>query len=169
MSARRRARAIALQVLYAVDGGDESETRAGHLKELRALIAAESSPEEETQDASDGNDGNGAKAGKAGKTGPIVDEALAQDVIEGVLANRASIDELLSSLSRKWRVERLARVDRNILRIAVYELQHRSVDIPARVVLNEAVELAKRFGAQEAPAFVNGLLDSALEALGIKP
>ncbi len=155
MSARRRARAIALQVLYAVDGGDESETRTGNLDEVRALINAESAPEDEPEDD--------AKAGSA------VDEELAQDLIQGVLANRNAIDELLSSLSRKWRVERLARVDRNILRIAAYELQHRSIDIPARVAINEAVELAKRFGAQEAPAFVNGLLDSALEVLGIKP
>jgi N utilization substance protein B len=155
MSARRRARAIALQVLYAVDGDDESETRAGNLDEVRALINAESAPEDEPEvDA---------------KTDPVVDEELAQDLIHGVLTNRASIDDLLSGLSRKWRVERLARVDRNILRIATYELQHRSIDIPARVAINEAIELAKRYGAQEAPAFVNGLLDSALEVLGIKP
>lgn len=157
MSARRRARGIALQVLYAVDGDDEAETRAGNLSELRALIAAESSPDDETEES------NVAKAGAN------VDDELAEDLIQGVLTNRASIDELLSGLSRKWRVERLARVDRNILRMAVYELRHRSVDIPARVALNEAVELAKRFGAQEAPSFVNGLLDSALEVLGIKP
>ncbi len=155
MSARRRARAVALQVLYAMDGGEDSDSGAAGVEQLRALIAAENLPEDDQED---------------GKTaGAALDEELAQGLIDGVRANRAAIDELLSSLSRKWRVERLARVDRNILRIAVYELRYRASDVPARVAINEAVELAKRFGAQEAPAFVNGLLDSALEVLGIEP
>jgi N utilization substance protein B len=75
---------------------------------------------------------------------------------------------MLTKLSRKWRVERLARVDRTILRMGLYELAHRK-ETPARVALSEAIELAKRFGAEEAPAFVNGLLDSALELLGQHP
>jgi N utilization substance protein B len=96
------------------------------------------------------------------------DELLAIDLIRGVCSHRPEIDEMLARLSRKWRVERLARVDRTILRIGVYELAHRK-DTPARVALSEAIELAKRFGAEEAPAFVNGLLDSALELLGQRP
>jgi N utilization substance protein B len=59
-------------------------------------------------------------------------------------------------------------VDRTILRMGIYELGHRK-ETPARVALSEAIELAKRFGAEEAPAFVNGLLDSALELLGQHP
>jgi N utilization substance protein B len=60
-------------------------------------------------------------------------------------------------------------VDRNVLRIALFELAHCQTDVPARVVINEAVELAKHFGSEEAPAFVNGLLDSALGLLGVTP
>ena len=84
-------------------------------------------------------------------------------------AHRVELDDILARLSQNWRVERLARVDRNVLRIALYELAHCQADVPARVVINEAVELAKRFGSEEAPAFVNGLLDSALGLLGVTP
>jgi len=60
-------------------------------------------------------------------------------------------------------------VDRNVLRLALFELAHCQSDVPARVAINEAIELAKRFGSVEAPAFVNGLLDSALDLLGRAP
>ncbi len=69
-----------------------------------------------------------------------------------------AIDETIRSVSRNWRLERMSRVDRNILRLATYELRE-SEDVPVKVVINEAVELAKQFGAEEAPAFVNGVLD----------
>ena len=82
---------------------------------------------------------------------------------------REIIDEILAKLSQNWRVERLARVDRNVLRIALFELAHCQADVPARVAINEAIELAKRYGSEEAPAFVNGLLESSLDLLGITP
>ena len=69
-----------------------------------------------------------------------------------------SLDETITEVSKNWRLERMGRVDRNILRLATYELRE-SHDVPAKVVINEAVELAKSFGAEEAPAFVNGVLD----------
>jgi N utilization substance protein B len=97
------------------------------------------------------------------------DETLTATLVRGVCAHRAELDEILARLSQKWRVERLARVDRNVLRLALFELAHCQTDIPARVAINEAVELAKRFGSEEAPAFVNGLLDSALDLLGVAP
>jgi transcription antitermination factor NusB len=84
-----------------------------------------------------------------------------------VSERRAEIDEVLGQLSRNWRVERIARVERTILRMAIYELKFRE-EIPARVIINEAIELAKRFGSADASAFVNGLLDSALNTLGIR-
>jgi transcription antitermination protein NusB len=68
------------------------------------------------------------------------------------------IDTKIREVSRHWRLERMARVDRNIIRLGAYELMH-VADIPRRVTLNEAVELAKRFGNEESPAFVNGVLD----------
>jgi len=87
--------------------------------------------------------------------------------VREVSEHRSEIDDLLGQLSRNWRVERIARVERTILRMALYELKFRD-DIPARVAINEAIELAKRFGSADASAFVNGLLDSALTTLGIR-
>jgi len=68
------------------------------------------------------------------------------------------IDDAIQSASRNWRLDRMSRVDRNILRLATCELRH-SPDVPVKVVINEAVELAKRFGTADSPAFVNGILD----------
>ena len=69
-----------------------------------------------------------------------------------------AIDESITDASRNWRLDRMSRVDRNILRLATLELRD-SPKVPVKVVINEAVELAKQFGASESPAFVNGLLD----------
>ena len=77
------------------------------------------------------------------------------------------IDEMIRKVSEHWRLERMPRVDRNILRLLVAEMLYLP-DVPARVSINEAVELAKRFGAAESPAFVNGLLDSAIKALDVR-
>ncbi len=162
MTPRRRARCVALQVLYALDGSDvldPSAALAFHLHQFGV-------PEEETTVTPEPVSGQNAENDAA----PIApfDEELAVDLIRGVCSHRPEIDEVLARLSRKWRVERLARVDRTILRMGVYELAHRK-STPARVALSESIELAKRFGAEEAPAFVNGLLDSALELLGLQP
>jgi N utilization substance protein B len=86
---------------------------------------------------------------------------------ELVCAARDSLEEIdrtIADVSRNWRLDRMSRVDRNILRLATVELRD-SPEVPVKVVINEAVELAKRFGAQEAPAFVNGLLDRIAQRL----
>jgi len=163
MTPRRRARCVAMQVLYALDGTDvidPSAALASHLHQFGV-------PEEETDLTPDPISSYAAAESDAAPIAPF-DQDLAVDLIRGVCTYRAEIDELLTRLSRKWRVERLARVDRTILRMGIYELGHRK-ETPARVTLSEAIELAKRFGAEEAPAFVNGLLDSALELLGQRP
>jgi len=84
--------------------------------------------------------------------------SFAKELVENTQSNLAAIDDAIQSASRNWRLDRMSRVDRNILRLATYELVH-SPDVPVKVVINEAVELAKRYGASEAPAFVNGILD----------
>jgi N utilization substance protein B len=151
MSPRRRARAVALQVLYAMDSvgdADPGVALAAHLREFG--VSQDEDPGEQPEECA-------------------LDEKLAATLVRGVWAHRAGLDEILARLSQNWRVERLARVDRNVLRIALFELAHCQADVPARVAINEAVELAKRYGSEEAPAFVNGLLDSALDLLGITP
>lgn len=77
----------------------------------------------------------------------------------GVLENRADIDKIIDRHSSNWRLHRMSCVDRNIIRIAVYELYY-SFDIPAKVSINEAIDIGKKFGTRESGGFINGLLDS---------
>ncbi|HQR06673.1 MAG TPA: transcription antitermination factor NusB [Gemmatales bacterium] len=76
----------------------------------------------------------------------------------GTLADVSAIDERLSQVADNWSVERMAIVDRNVLRLGIYELYH-GPETPFKVVLDEAIELAKRYGSEESPGFVNGILD----------
>jgi transcription antitermination protein NusB len=89
----------------------------------------------------------------------------ADQVVLGVAGELAAIDEAIRKASTNWRLERMARVDRNVLRLGAWELMHRA-DVPRAVILDEAVELAKRFGSEESGAFVNGVLDRVAENLG---
>jgi transcription antitermination protein NusB len=83
---------------------------------------------------------------------------FAGELVRGCVAQRDAIDAKIREVSRHWRLERMARVDRNILRLGTFELMFLP-DVPRKVTLNEAVELAKRFGDEDSPAFVNGVLD----------
>jgi N utilization substance protein B len=94
--------------------------------------------------------------------------AFARELVTRTAAHRAEIDDLLQTASRNWRGDRMARVDRNILRLAACELRH-APDMPVKVVINEAVELAKAFGTGESAAFVNGILDRIAATLGRNP
>lgn len=83
-------------------------------------------------------------------------------LVAGVLTNRSSIDAMIAKYAPEWPVEQLAVIDRNALRLALYELGARNSDTPEKVVINEAVELAKSFGGDSSPRFVNGVLGAAL-------
>ena len=89
----------------------------------------------------------------------------ADTVARGVAGELASVDEAVRKASTNWRLERMARVDRNVLRLGAWELM-RSKSVPRAVILDEAVELAKRFGSEESGAFVNGVLDRVAANLG---
>jgi transcription antitermination factor NusB len=91
--------------------------------------------------------------------------AYAVELVEGVTAHRKRIDELLMAYAEGWTLERMPPVDRNVLRIGIYELLWRA-DVPDGVVLDEAVELAKRLSTDSSPGFVNGLL---ARLLALKP
>jgi len=127
--AETRARALALQLLYAWDqlperAGDPSALWAGVLPLVRASAA-------------------------------VRERAL--DLAAGTVGARARLDAALESAADRWRVERLAVVDRNVLRLAVFELE--AAATPPKVVIDEAVRLARWFGGPKSPAFVNGILD----------
>jgi N utilization substance protein B len=88
-----------------------------------------------------------------------------EELARGVSANAAAIDEMIRKVSEHWRLERMPRVDRNILRLSAYELMFLP-DVPRRVTLNEAIELAKRYGGEGSPGFVNGVLDRIASEMG---
>lgn len=90
--------------------------------------------------------------------------AFAESLINGVLKNQADIDGRITGLLENFRLERLAAVDRNVLRVATYELLH-CPDVPAPVILNEAIDIAKALSAGESGSFVNGVLDRLAKAL----
>ena len=87
-----------------------------------------------------------------------------RQLIEGICLHIDEIDALLAEHSHNWRVERMSSVDRNILRIAVFELRY-SDDAPAQVAINEALEIAKRYSIEESVSFINGILDAVQSAL----
>jgi transcription antitermination protein NusB len=140
MGARRTGRERALQALYQLE--------MGSLEPEAALeVAWASAPEE----------GN-AKAQADGRV-------FALELVQGVGEHQEEIDRLIEEHSHNWRLDRMAKVDRSVLRVAVYELKFRD-DIPRKVTLNEAVELGKRFGTEESSAFINGVLDRIALAVG---
>lgn len=136
---RRRSREAALQVLYATDlagvgAGEEAEALAGEAFE-NAAAHLELPP--------------GARG-------------FARELVSGVVAHREAIDRCLAAHAARWRVERMAAVDRNILRLAAFETLY--TETPTAVVIDEAVELARRFGGERSPGFVNGVLDALARA-----
>jgi N utilization substance protein B len=96
--------------------------------------------------------------------GDVETRSYADESVRGVTGEREEIDRTIGSASEHWRIERMTRVDRNVLRLGTWELYHRG-DVPTEVILDEAVELAKRFGSEESGAFVNGVLNQIAETV----
>lgn len=93
---------------------------------------------------------------------------FAGELVEGVVSNLKDIDGNIEKASKHWSKGRMAKVDLNILRLAVFELLFRQ-DIPKNVTLNEAIEVAKKYGTEDSPAFVNGILDEIATMVPEKP
>ena len=129
MGLRREARELALQMLYALD----SNSSVGVRETLQIFR------EEQVE-----------------ITGRV--REFAEGLVQGVQAERAVIDEAIRARSKNWSLSRMPRVDLNVMRLAAYELMFRP-DIPKKVSINEAIEIVRRFGDKESPAFVNGILD----------
>ena len=127
---RSRGRAYALQVLYALDLNDVADPSDAVVR-YQELFELELEPAAREFSAA---------------------------LVERTRARLAQIDDAIQSASRNWRIERMSRVDRNILRLATCELRE-FPEVPVKVIINEAVELAKRFGTTDSAAFVNGILD----------
>lgn len=130
MGNRREGRISALQLLYQCDALDEWDEAA--LARCWETFFAESSLKQ--------------------------DDSFLSPLVAGVVAQRSTIDAAITRASAHWSVARMARVDRNVLRIAVYEMAVFD-DIPIKVTINEAIEIAKIFGGGDSPVFINGVLD----------
>lgn len=95
----------------------------------------------------------------------IDDKEFVESLVHGVLEKQAELDAKIQPIAPDWPIDQIARIDRNILRIGVYELLFRAETIPPKVVINEAVELAKAFGSDNSSKFVNGVLGTAYRTL----
>ncbi|OYX41428.1 transcription antitermination factor NusB [Candidatus Saccharibacteria bacterium 32-49-12] len=87
----------------------------------------------------------------------IEDTGFVKQIVDGVLENQADLDGAIQPIAPDWPIEQIARIDRNILRIGTFELLHKADTVPPKVVINEAVELAKAFGSDNSSKFVNGV------------
>ena len=131
MGARRKARELALQMLYQHDmSGNPPDMIVSTFEDLQ-------------------------------KSKPNTRE-FAIRVFKGTLENMAKIDDMIVAQADNWRIERMAVVDRNIIRMSIYEFLHEN-DTPKLVIIDEAIEIAKRFGTQKSSQFINGILDGILK------
>lgn len=130
---RTRARERALQALYQID-----VAAAGIDEALAAFWRSFEPTEKEVQQ-------------------------LAEQLVRGVATDRRTIDDLIEGVSTNWRLDRMAKVDRNVLRLAAWELV--KGDAPVKVIINEAIELGKKYGSEGTGAFVNGVLDKVAQGL----
>ncbi len=130
---RTRARERALQALYQID-----VAAAGIDEALAAFWKSFEPTEKEVQQ-------------------------LAEQLVRGVATDRRLVDDLIEGVSTNWRLDRMAKVDRNVLRLAAWELV--KGDAPVKVIINEAIELGKKYGSESTGAFVNGVLDKVAQGL----
>ncbi len=152
MGKRRRARECALAILYGMDVSRQGPDVA--IERFFGVFG--------TGDALD--PGPSFEVGRLEpKWGPASDpeaRAYTELLVHGVYGHKARLDEILSEVSRHWRLDRMARLDRNILRLGAFELTERSGDVPRKVAINEAIDVAKGGSGPWSPgAFVNGILD----------
>ncbi len=162
---RRGARTLAFQVLYSLAFAEslqhEDVVRAFHQVPKatppnaipaqapaepvkKKALAKKSAPEEEKAHVYDGM---------------VMPEGFAWELVDGIWREEQKLDALLAEHSRNWRVDRIGRIELTILRMAVYEMLHRP-DVPTRVAINEALELSRLFGEENARPFINGMLDT---------
>lgn len=155
---RRTAREMAVQMLYQSDLGGSPLPNIFNTFDLAEYLAREAAALEKArrEEADDRTE--------HARTRKRVDDAFhyAQRLVQGAVEHQEQIDELIRSQADNWRLERMPAVDRNILRLAIYEMLFEQ-ETPKLVVLDEAIELAKKFGSEQSGRFVNGLLDGLLK------
>lgn len=133
MGVRREARELALQVLFQKEFSAEIE----YQKSLKSFKSSFIFPKETWE--------------------------YAETLLDGILQNETAIDGLISSYSKNWTSQRMALVDRNILRIAIFELSYLEACPPQKVVVNEAIEISKKYGGTDSHLFINGILGKIID------
>jgi len=154
------AREMAIQMLYQSDLGGSPLPHIFNTFDLSEYLAREAASEEKTRALPPPEDDREGFTQRKRRVGEAFE--YAQMLVRGTVDNRERIDELIRGQADNWRLERMPPVDRNILRLAVFEMLHER-DTPKLVVLDEAIELAKKFGSEQSGRFVNGLLDGLLK------
>jgi transcription antitermination protein NusB len=132
---RRKAREFALQILFQLDIRKDKPTAT-----ILKRFWAEHDVDDEVQ-------------------------VFTEEIIKGTYKHLVAINEKIQVCAKNWSIDRMAAVDRNVLRMAVYEILYRA-DIPSSVTINEAIEIAKKFGTDDSGSFVNGILDSVARMIG---
>ncbi len=145
---RRVARECALKILFAL--------RLGEQADASRLLA------DFWQNFRFADDALGEPLETVDEPLPSAAKAFAETLVRGVVEYRAVLDKQLREVAQNWSLERMAPVDLSILRVCTYELLYQP-EIPTRVAINEAIEIAKRYGTKESPSFVNGLLDKVAQ------
>ncbi len=135
---RRKARVLALKLLYQIDvNEDEPEAAFTTFFQREDVASADKSVKD-----------------------------YARQICEGIIQRKPEIDPVIDGVSEHWKLERMTAVDRNILRVAVYEFIQG--EVPSKVVIDEAIEVAKEFGTGDSSKFINGLLDAVRKKLGLE-
>lgn len=140
---RRRARILALQALYELDLTRHND------QDVLDYLASERDDDE------------------IGKPPPREAVAYARELVKGVLSHREELDALIGEAAPTWPLSQIAKVDKNILRIAIYEVLFNNEAVPPKAAINEAVELAKAFGSESSAKFINGVLGTVASRKGI--
>lgn len=174
---RRTARSMAVQMLYQSDLGGSPLSQIFQAFDLRSYLTGKGKGDD-AEDAGETEDLEGGASKKSGS--PRLTQAqraqadrrlqqlregfeYAKTLVRGTREHQDKIDDLIQKQADNWRLERMPAVDRNILRLAIYEMLYET-DVPKLVVVDEAIELAKQFGSDQSSRFVNGLLDGLLKS-----
>ena len=151
---RRAARSLAFQVLYSLSFNTPDSLEVLQADFAKAVNMKEPGGKVE-QEKAENNTPDEAEETPSG---------FAWELVCGVWSHQAELDQMISSFSERWKVERLGRIELTLLRMGMFEL-HYNQEVPVKVIISEALELAKQFADQKALAFINGILDSAAKEL----
>ncbi len=165
MASRHRSRERALQILYQWEMRRRLE-ESFEERRREAPENPEAAPAPKPFTVADAAEAYYRSLGSEDDVAETARDPFAEELVHGVAAHRRELDELIAQHSAHWRLERMSAVDRNILRLAAYEMMH--VGTPAPIVLDEALRLAERYSGEKAVAFINGVLDAIRRSLGIE-